>query len=74
MLTVELEHHPATRETLIFVKSSKGGNDRMLYGALNSVEAAEEIGEALAVSLGATFAGASVHTAHQCAANLLIRE
>lgn len=48
MLTFETETHAATRETLVFVKSSRGGNERALLAAFNSPEAADELRQFLA--------------------------
>jgi hypothetical protein len=47
VLTFETETHQATHETLVFVKSSRGGNERALLAAFNSPEAAAEFAQFL---------------------------
>jgi hypothetical protein len=43
LLTFFTERLPAHEESLVYVRSSKGGNDTALVAAFNSPEAAQEL-------------------------------
>lgn len=47
MLTFFTQSMPAHGETLVYVRSSKGGNDTALLAAFNSPEAAQELADFL---------------------------